>query len=79
MLALPRGLVVGDHHESVGFGKRQRAEEHGVHDAEHRRVRADPKRQREQGNDAERRTPRQRSHGVTRVLEQRIASEQAAR
>src|SRR5271170_577522 len=44
------GLAEGDSHETVGFGKRKRAQQNRIHDAENRGVGADAEGERDNGD-----------------------------
>src|SRR6185503_2092440 len=60
-LRVPRYV---EHREAIYFRKRRRAQQHGVHDAEHHRVGSDGQRQRHDDGDGERTAQRakERSH-----------------
>ena len=59
-----------DHRQPLGIAERQRRQQHRIDDAEDRRVGADPQRQREDGDDRERRPLEQRPAGEAKVLQQ---------
>ena len=58
--------------QAVGLRERQRAQQHGVHDAEDGARRADPEREREHGHQREARRLPQAPRGVGHVLAQRV-------
>ena len=64
------GLLHG--HQPVRLGVRQRPQQHGVHEAEDGRVRADPDPQREDDDEAEARAPQQAPRRVPHVAENRF-------
>ena len=57
-----------DAHEFVGIVKRQRSQQHGIHDAEHSGRAADAEAQREDGNRGEGRMPAQVAQRVAQIL-----------
>ena len=61
-------LRVHDAHEAVGLRKRQRLEQHAVHDAEDRRVGADAERERDDRGEREGRRRAELSRGVADVV-----------
>src|SRR5262249_21603623 len=65
-----RGLDLPDANQLVGVRKRERLEEHAIHDAENRAVRADAERERQNGDRGERRIFRQRPQRETDVAAQ---------
>ena len=66
------GLLLGGRpdqpHQLGRFGERQRAEEQGVHEPEHRGVQADATRQRQHRDPGEQRIAAQRPRGAAQVL-----------
>src|SRR5262245_40245196 len=62
------------HHQPVGVGVRQGLQQHGMHYAEDRRIRADAERQRDHGHDRERRLLEQRTRALAQVLPQSLHS-----
>ena len=64
----PVGGRLEQPHQLRRFGERQRAEEQGVHEPEHRRVQADATGQRQHRNPGEQRIAAQRPGGVAQVL-----------
>ena len=54
-------------HDSIGASIGQRLQEHAVHDAEHRRVGADPERHDGNGEDRKARTAPQRASGIPEI------------
>ena len=65
---VPQRVRLPDLHQPGWFVKRQRLEQHGAHDAEHRSVGADADRQHGDGEDREARPVRQAAHRVADVL-----------
>jgi hypothetical protein len=61
-----------DSNQAIGFGKGQRPQQHRIHDAENRRIRPDPKRERQNGERGEHGLLTQHTQGVANVLCQRI-------
>ena len=61
-------LRVHDAHEAIGLRKRQRLEQHAVHDAEDRGVGADAERERDDRGERERRCGAKLSHRVADVV-----------
>ena len=61
-------VLVPDADDAIRLGERERGEEHRADDAEHRRVRADPQRERQQRDKGEARSAAQRTHGVAKIL-----------
>ena len=57
-------------HQPVRFRVGQRAQQHGMHDAEHGSARADAKRQRQNGGRRDDRGPAQAAPGVAEILAQ---------
>src|SRR6185295_19567273 len=70
--AAAAGVVLPEHHETARLAKRQLAEEDGVDDGEHRRVRADAECHGKDRHDGEGAAASERSGGVAKVLEQRV-------
>ena len=68
--ALARGVARVDPGEPLGRGERERLQQHGVHDAEQRRIGADPERQRDEREQREPGRVRQPSKRVTQVLDE---------
>src|SRR5262245_59140437 len=64
------GTPVIDHHQPLLMLKTERAQNQRIRDAEDRRVRRDPRRQRDDGNQREARLLHQHSRAVTQVLQQ---------
>ena len=60
----------GNRNDVVGIVVRQRFEQHGVHDAEHRRVRADSQRERQDHDRRKSRIPQQQPAAVLDIAEQ---------
>ena len=65
---LPLGGRPDQPHQLRRFGERQRPEEQGVHEPEHRGVQADAARQRQHRDPGEQRIAAQRPRGVAQVL-----------
>src|SRR5687767_1191612 len=65
----PLLILHTDRHEALGVRIWKRLEEHGVDDAEYRRVGSDPEGERRDGNEGEARGATQESQGVAHVLE----------
>ena len=63
------GIRSGNADELFGCGVRQRAQQHGIDDAEYRGVRGDAQRQRERGGSRKARSLAQRARAVPHVLE----------
>ena len=72
---LPAGVV--DEEQSLRVVDRQRLDQHGVDQAEDRRVGADPESERQQGHQRERRRPPQQPEGVADVAAQLVDQPQA--
>ncbi len=70
------GFVDGDH--ALGLGVWDRLQQNGVHDAEHRRVRANAERQHSYGGDGENGIAPQRRESVAKVSQQRFDPSKAA-
>ena len=73
------GLIEGDSHQAVGFGKRKRAQQNRTHDAEHRGVGADP-----QGHGQDRRGGEsgllaQHAQAVSQILDEGLEKGHTAR
>ena len=72
---LPAGVV--DEEQSLRIFDRQRLDQHGVDQAEDRRVGADPESERQQGHERERRRPAQEPECVADVAAQLVEQPQA--
>ena len=57
-------------HEPIGCRVRQRPQQHRVHDAEHRRIRAEPQGQGDQGGGGEAGAPDETPQGETQVIDE---------
>ncbi len=68
-----------DVHEPIRIAVRQRPQQHAVHDAEHRRGRADAERDRQDGGCGEAGRPPHQPHAVLHVLREREQERDAAR
>src|SRR5260370_16146858 len=62
----------GKLHDAVGLGEGKWAEQHSVHNRENCRIRADPQRQRQNGDDSKPGTLRQHPRGESYVLPERV-------
>jgi hypothetical protein len=58
-----------NHHQAIGIGKGERAQQQGVGDGENRGIGTDAERQRENGDQAERRVLQQKAHLHQRIQE----------
>src|SRR6266566_1954082 len=63
---------LGELDDALGLRKRQRTEQHPVHDCEYCSVRADAERQRQDGDYSKAKTLRQHPRGESRVLPERF-------
>src|SRR4029453_15047301 len=69
---VPAGPPAPDHHARAGLAVRERRKQYAAHDAEHRRRRAHPQRESEDGDGREARLANQPSHAVTDVLKEKV-------
>jgi hypothetical protein len=68
--ALLQDRVIAERHNPVGVAIRQRLQQHGIHDAEHGRVGADPERHDENGKRRETGTPSQAPPRIPEIPQQ---------
>ena len=75
----PVAADLAEHHELIGIAERQRRQQHGAHEREERRVRADPEGQRERGDDAEPGIPEECTSGISHVARDIVEPAEAER